>query len=147
MQHVTVEGLATIGGIQGNVANATVTLLKHHKIDPVVKWVDDFVFFGSSILSQPMSGTPHCFAFSLSSILEFTGPLGIPWHPLTCIGHDFQTSMSSIGISHLKLCLSNVKCIHLLSKLSPLLHIPSPHVNMKTVASIHGSLHHVTFVY
>jgi len=149
VQHVTVEGLATAGGIQGNVANAAVTLLKHHKIDPVMKWVDDdFILFMSPILTQPTSNTPHHFAFSLSSILDITGPLGIPWHPLMCKGHDFQTSCSYIGfnwdLSFRTVSLSNVRHIHLLSKPSPLLSIPTPCVNMKTVASIHRSLQHIT---
>jgi len=37
VQHVTIEGLATASGIQGSVADTTVTLLKFHGIDPCIK--------------------------------------------------------------------------------------------------------------
>ena len=47
VKHVTIEGLETTGGIQGNVADAMVALLKFHKVEPVVKWVDNFIFFRS----------------------------------------------------------------------------------------------------
>jgi len=43
VQHVTIEGLAMAGGIQGNVADATLTILKYHKVEPAIKWVDNFV--------------------------------------------------------------------------------------------------------
>ena len=45
VQHVAIEGLATARGIQGSIADACVALLKSAGIHPVVKWVDDFVFF------------------------------------------------------------------------------------------------------
>ena len=37
VQHVTVEGLATAGSIQGTIADACVELLKWAGIHPVVK--------------------------------------------------------------------------------------------------------------
>ena len=42
-----IGGLATTGGIQGNISDACVLILKHHSIHPTVKWVDDFIFFRS----------------------------------------------------------------------------------------------------
>ena len=84
VQHVTIEGLATARGIQGTIVDACVELLKCTGIHPMVKWVDDFVFFCSpttSLLSQIAQLTPS-FTYDLNTILKFTTPLGIPWHPI-----------------------------------------------------------------
>src|SRR5882672_7587553 len=60
VQHVAIKGLATAGGIHGNVADATVAILKYHNIEPTVKWVDDFVFFPIPCLPlEPNSSLPH----------------------------------------------------------------------------------------
>jgi len=45
VQHITIEGLPTAGGIQGCVTDATLAVLKFHGIKPAVKCVDNFVFF------------------------------------------------------------------------------------------------------
>jgi len=37
VKHVAIEGLATDGGIQGNIVHATLALLKFHKVEPMVK--------------------------------------------------------------------------------------------------------------
>jgi len=47
VQHITIEGLATAGSIQGGVADATVALLNFHGINPCIKWVNNFIFFRS----------------------------------------------------------------------------------------------------
>jgi len=96
IQHVAIEGLATAGGIQGNVADATIALLKYHRMEPTIKWVDDFVFFHCPTLSPPPSAGPS-FSFDLSTIYDITTPLGIPWHPLSKKGHNFQSCFSYIG--------------------------------------------------
>ena len=44
VQHVAIEGLAIAGSIQGNIADAALAILKHHEVEPAVKWVDDFTF-------------------------------------------------------------------------------------------------------
>ena len=46
VQHVAIEGLATVGGIQGKIADTTIDVLKFHEVEPVIKWVDDFIFIG-----------------------------------------------------------------------------------------------------
>ena len=45
VQCAAIEGLATAGGIQGNIADAALAILKHHEVEPAVKWVDNFIFF------------------------------------------------------------------------------------------------------
>ena len=98
VQHVVIEGLATAGGIQGSVTDVTVALLKFHKIDPAIKWVDDFVFFQSP--SKPvLCPFPPVFHYNLSTICSITEPLGIPWHLISKKGHDFQSSFTYVSFS------------------------------------------------
>jgi len=47
MQHVAIEGLAMVGGIQGNLVDTTIALLKFHGVEPAIEWVDNFIFFRS----------------------------------------------------------------------------------------------------
>src|SRR5882672_8060098 len=108
-------------------------------------------FFRSPVL-LPIGPTDlPTFSFSLSTILEITTPLGIPWHPLTCKGHDFQTWFSYVGfewdLTACTMSLSDEKFLHLLDKLSKFLADPPPCVNMKIIASIHGSLQHVSCIH
>ena len=150
VQHVAVEGLATAGGIQGTMADATVALLKFHAIEPTIKWVDDFIFFWSPC-KPVVWPTPPVFHYDLSSIRNIIEPLGIPWHPITKKGHDFQSSFTYVGfdwdIPSRSVSVSAEKRLRLLSKVLMLLMTPPPRVTNKTVASIHGSLQHVTIVY
>jgi len=45
VQHVAIEGLAMVGGIQENIADVTIALLKFHEVGPNIKWVDYFILF------------------------------------------------------------------------------------------------------
>ena len=128
VQHVVIEGLATAGGIQGSIGDATVALLNFHKINPAIKLVDDFIFFLSP--SEPvLSPFPPVFHYDLSTIRSITDPLGIPWHPISKKGHDFQSSFTYVGFSwdipSRSVSLSSEKCLHLLSKNLKLPHNPS----------------------
>ena len=151
VQHVAIKGLSTPGSIQGTVADATIAVLKAHDIRPMIKWVDDFIFFQCPVHLPPAINSPFVFSFNLSSILNITEPFSIPWHPLTRKGHDFQDSFSYVrfewDIFSKSVSISSVKHIRILSKVSTLLSDPHPHVNKKTVTSIHESLQHVTVVY
>jgi len=97
VQHVAIEGLATAGGIQGCIADAALEILKHHKVKLAVKWVDDFIFFWVPCPAINGPGAVLSFKFNLSTILKITSPLGIPWHPLSKKGHNFQSSFNYIG--------------------------------------------------
>ena len=99
VQHIAIEGLATAGSIQGCVADVTLAILKFHKIEPAVKWVDDFVFFRVPLPAiGPLPAKP-VFKFNLFTILALTTPLGIPWHPISKNGHDFSTSFSYVDFN------------------------------------------------
>ena len=132
IQHVAVKGLATAGGIQGNVADTTIALLKYHRVEPTIKWVNDFVFFHCPILSPTPSVGPS-FSFDLSTIYNIMTPLGIPWHPLSKKGHDFQSSFSYVGfewdISTRSVSHSCEKFLRLLAKVSNQISSPPPKVN------------------
>jgi len=58
------------GGIQGNVADATGPLLKFHGVEPMIKWVDDFIFFRSPMVSGLGASSPPSFTFDLSTIKQ-----------------------------------------------------------------------------
>jgi len=91
------------------------------------------------------------FSLNLSTILGIMGPLGIPWHPLSRKGHNFQTSFNYIGfdwdISSRTIYISLEKHLCVLAKLSALLVVPPPCINKKSVASIHESLQHAILIY
>jgi len=99
VQHVSIEGLATASGIQGCVADTALAILKHHKVKPAVKWVDNFIFF--QVPSPAMNGPCSIclFKLDLATILKITSPLGIPWHPVSKKGHDFQSSFNYAGFA------------------------------------------------
>jgi len=134
VQHIAIEGLATAGGIQGTVVDATVALLKFHNIQPTIKWVDDFVFFRSPC-KPVVPPLPPVFHYDLSSICNITEPLGIPWNPLTKKGHNFQSSFTYVSfdwdIPSRSVSLSSEKCLRLLSKVLGLLVTPPPLVTRK----------------
>ena len=92
IQHVTIEGLIIAGGIQGNMANACLLIMKHHDIGPAMKWVDDFVFFRG-----PLSLQDKTFLYDLLDILCITVPLGIPWHPVTWKGQGFDNIFTYVS--------------------------------------------------
>src|SRR5882672_1116826 len=73
VQHVAIEGLATAGGIQGTVADATVSFLKFHNIQPTIKWVNNFVFFRSPC-KPVMPPLAPVFHYNLSAIRTITDP-------------------------------------------------------------------------
>ena len=157
VQHIAIEGLATAGGIQGTIADTCVTILKWQGIRPVFKWVDDFVLFRSpspttTITRSFAPSTPDLhFPYDLTTILEFTAPLGIPWHSVTRKGQDFGTTFSYIGffwnVSNHTVSISEEKKMRALAKVELFLLNPSTRRKCWEVASVHGTLQHITFVY
>ena len=151
VQHVAIEGLATARGIQGSMADACIELLKHEGIHPVMKWVDDFVFFRSPILIGGSTSNPPSYTYNLQSIQSFTSPLGIPWHPLSRKGQDFKDHFTYVGfqwdISARTVSISEEKKARVAVKLAEFLKRTPCKVKRHEVASLHGSLQHLTFVY
>src|SRR6266481_9627667 len=143
VQHVAIEGLATAGGIQGMIADTCIALLKWKGIHPVVKWVDDFVFFQfpQSSSTLPNDCTAHSYSYDLNSILEFTAPLGIPWHPIANKGQDCLSTFSYIGfiwdISARTVSVSDEKHLRVLNKVNLFLSTLNSKVKRHKVASVH----------
>src|SRR5882724_6368946 len=135
VQHIAVEGLATAGGIQGTIVDATVALLKFHNIHPTIKWMDNFIFFWCPS-EHVLAPLPPIFQYDLSTILSITEPLGIPWHPISKKGHDFQSHFSYVGfcwdIPSKSVSLSSQKCLCLLPKVSSLLVTPPPRISKRS---------------
>ena len=115
--------------------------------------MDNFVFFHSpttSLLPQIARLTPS-FTYDLNTILTFTAPLGIPWHPISQKGQDFGPTFTYIGFvwdpMSQSVSVTAEKKQWVLSKLTTFL-INAPHkVKWQETASLHGSLQHLTFVY
>jgi len=126
VQHIAIEVLATAGGIQGNVADTTIAILKVHDIKLIIKWVDNFIFFRYPLFALSNSTRPS-YKFKLQDIPNATSPLGIPWHPISCKGHDFRTSYIGFkwDLSLHSVSLSSEKHLCLLAKVSAILYKPS----------------------
>ena len=152
VQHVAIEGLATAGGIQGNVADACVALLNWHGIKLVVKWVDDFVFFCTPVIASPGHpvSLPHMYPYDLNRILALTTLLGIPWHPISHKGQDFALTFSYVGfnwdLAMRTVTIPDEKRFRVIEKLSLFIRNSPAKVKKRDVASIQGTIQHLTFV-
>lgn len=77
LDHCTAFGAASSPGIFGRVADACVRIFKHHGVQEVIKWVDDFVFWRYPI-SQDSDGT-YVYSYSETLIFSIADHLGWPW--------------------------------------------------------------------
>jgi len=117
---------SSAGKIQGHPANMLVTVFSLKSISPVLKWVDDFVFFCAPSHSYlDAKGTiQHLYLYDLASILDIKRPLGIPWHPIEAKGQDFGPMVSYVGfvwdLEHHSVSLSPKKCNKYLTKVRSL---------------------------
>src|SRR5882724_10380406 len=148
IQHNAVEGLSSVGGIQGMPANACIEILHANDIGPIFKWVDDFVIFRlPSKCHLPLIG--HTYDYDLACVMHITDPLSIPWHLISNKGQDFGPSFKYLGfhwnLAGHSVSLPDEKCCKLVLKLS--LFLSKPQVSLKDCTSIHGSLQHVSFIY
>ena len=148
IQHIAIEGLATAGGIQGTVANACLQILAHHNIKPVVKWVDDFIFFREPALSpssRPNPNHPSPVQYNLSDVFMITNPLGIPWHHISKKGQDFAPHFCYIGF-HWDIAAKSVsvpedKRFQALQKLTSVINADS--LYLRDIALILSTLQHL----
>lgn len=159
VEHCAVFGLATSGGIQGHITDAAVAIFKYHGVDEVKKWVDDFVFFciPTSHTSSESLDPVFMYHIDLSTILQISKPLGIPWHSITNKGQDFTFMFDYFGFTWslprppsdftCTVSLPDSKCLKLLAKVKAFICLSHFPVNRKSCTSLHGSLQHVTFVY
>lgn len=153
VDHVFPFGLTTAGGVQGNVADATVDILHNLELGPIKKWVDDHTFFrfaigGGDVLPDG-SVTPFRYAHGLKEIYTHSRPLGVPWHPLKWC--DFAAIFVYLGflwnlVNH-TVELPDTKREKYVKKLAAVVsHIEGGgRLSCKEAMSINGTLSHVSF--
>jgi len=153
IDHCAMEGLSSSGNIQGLPADALVALLSWHGVDKVLKWVDDFCLFRTPtpIVLDEMSGLSRHYSMDIESILAFTSPLGVPWHPITEKGQVFTSTVPYVGflwdLDRHTVSLSTKKRLKYLDKVLAFQTLTTSKVSRKHCMSIHGTLQHITFVY
>jgi hypothetical protein len=82
-------------GVWGLVADAMAWILKHHGVEALLKWVDDFVFF-----RYPKSRLGHdswSYSYDESLLFSVANLLGWPWSPEKCF--PFSFTFNYIGFS------------------------------------------------
>jgi len=152
VDHCAMEGLSSSGNIQGVPSDALVTLLKHHGVDEVLKWVD-FCLFCIPITTASVEKDEMipCYSTDIHLILTFTCPLGVPWHPVTTKGQDFASTVPYVrfiwDLDNRTVSLSSKKCLKYLDKVQTFQGLASSNVSRKQSMSVHGTLQHIMFIY
>jgi hypothetical protein len=158
IDHTFPFGLTTAGGVQGNVADATVDILAHLDVSPIKKWVDGHSIFrypcGGGVILPDGSVTPYEYLFGLINIYEKSRPLGVPWHPVKWT--DFSFIFIYLGflwnLTDRSVTLPEAKRLKYLKKVSDALLAldrssgrPGK-MSFLEAMSINGTLSHVSFV-
>jgi hypothetical protein len=154
IDHVFPFGLATAGGVQGHVADATVDILHSLDLGPIKKWVDDHTFFrfaiSGGLLLPGGSLSPYLYSHGLTEIYGLSKPLGVLWHPKKC--RDFAFVFIYLGflwdLIQRSIALPDNKHQKYLRKLSFILDLlnQGKGISYKDAMSLNGTLSHVTFV-
>ena len=91
------------------------------------------------------------YPFDLQSIFAITTPLGISWHPVEKKGHDFASITEYGGflwdLDLKRVSISEQKCSKYLGKVLLFLQMAHGKVHAHDVASLHGTLQHLCFVF
>lgn len=154
VDHVFPFGLATAGGVQGNVADATVDILHSMDLGPIKKWVDDHLFFryatGGGIILPDGSHTPFTYAHGLVDIYAKSSPMKVPWHPKKW--KDFAFIFTYLGflwdlLLH-TVTLPDEKRFKYRNKLADVLNALAcgKRMSCKDAMSVNGTLSHIAFV-
>lgn len=154
LDHNIPFGLTSASGLQGEVADATIDILKHLLIDPAVKWVDDFTIFRFPSISGSFvgvsDGRSYTYDYDLTSVKQSIGPLNIPWHKekgqefgdvFTYVGFEWDLPRKTVSVCDRKRLKNLAKLESFLAEFS---HSQVP---KKRVEQIVGSLSHLSFVY
>lgn len=147
-------GLASAAGLQGEIADATIDIWKHHKVSPAVKWVDDFNIFRFPRSDGPFfgisDGVEYRYGYDLTSIKSTIAPLGIPWHREK--GQEFSDTFTYVGffwdLPNKTVSLPNIKrekCLRRLTRF--ILTYENSQVPKREAQKIIGNLSHITFVH
>jgi len=146
IQHIAIEGLATASGIQGPTADACVSFLKHHNIGSTMKWLDDFIFSRC-----PLSCVWLDFSHMTFQIFSMSVH---PWESLSTPSHGKVKTLTmnshmlaSNGTLNSAELIPNDKCNCVIHKLDFILNPANTTFSHHNIASIPGSLQHLTFIY
>ncbi|GBE88469.1 hypothetical protein SCP_1302850 [Sparassis crispa] len=77
MDHCAAFGTSSTPGIFGHIADAAIKIFRHHGVQDLVKWVDDFVFFHYPVSTNPDGS--HVFSYDESLFFSIADHLGWPW--------------------------------------------------------------------
>ncbi|CUA68220.1 Alpha-mannosidase 2C1 [Rhizoctonia solani] len=104
---------------------------------PVVKWVDDFLYFRAPSQLQPLS-----FGYAESDILRLGDLLGLPWKAAKTkpFANTFQYLGFDWTISQPRVTIPPEKCAKFIAKISSWLH--SGPATLRSTESVLGSLIH-----
>lgn len=91
----------------------------------------------------PGEPATYDYSYDLSTIINVTTRLGIPWHPILKKGHDFASNPVYCGFDCLS--LPEKKRIKYSNEVVSYLSIPK--ANLDATQNVSGSLQHATFVY
>jgi len=152
IDHCTMEGLSSVGNIQGGPADMLIVIFTSKSISPALKWVDNFVIFHvPSSYANTEGFTNYTYPYDLPTIMDITNPLGVPLHPIDIKGMDFNSWVSYVGFTwDLELhtvSLSIKKHLKYLAKICHSLHVDYSSFSQKECMSILGTLQHISFIY
>ncbi|CUA76637.1 similar to polyprotein [Rhizoctonia solani] len=137
IDHCVPFGAASSNGIFGQCGDAMVRVSTSLNFSPVVKWVDDFLYFWAPSRLQPLS-----FGYAESDILRLGDHLGLPWKAAKT--RPFADTFRYLGfdwtISQPRVTIPLEKCAKFITKISAWLH--SGPATLRSTESVLGSLIH-----
>ncbi|KAG9040891.1 hypothetical protein FS837_012979 [Tulasnella sp. UAMH 9824] len=146
-------GLSNAAGLEGEVADATVDLIRASFHVPFCgKWVDDIAPSQIPIESttNPDGSKTFVYSFSIQDVVDAIAPLGIPWAPnklvdfstlFHYVGFEWDTVSRTVSFSEKKLSKYQAKIDVALSKCDT-----NARFTLKEILGIHGTLIHLSFV-
>ena len=146
LDHCCCFGCSSSSSIFGRCADTIRTIYTFHKVDDLLNWADDFIFWRFPITPSP-SG-PWLYSYDESLIWSVADSLGWPWSkkPGKCI--PFASSFKYVGFEwdlvHKTVSLPKQKRLKFLAKLTT--WVQGGRVSAKECQSVVGSLNHCSIV-
>ena len=107
------------------------------------------ILFSFASHPHPLSHCLTFFAYDLNDVFSVTKPLGIPWHNISKKGQDFAPHFDYVGFSwniiKRSVTVPDEKRLRAIAK--PRYILSASTHSQRDVASIHGTLQHLTFIY
>ncbi|KDN36647.1 hypothetical protein RSAG8_10689, partial [Rhizoctonia solani AG-8 WAC10335] len=141
VDHCVPFGAASSNGIFGRCGDAMIRVSTSLGFRPVVKWVDDFLYFRS-----PSHPHPPAFAYTEADVLSLGAHLGLPWKASKT--KPFAESFRYLGFDwstvQLLVTIPPEKCAKFITKISAWLQ--GGPATLRATESILGSLIHCALV-